>query len=196
MMFRVTDLKQYIYCPRIVFYHHCWPDVRPVTYKMEAGIAAQAEEESRAARRSLRVYGLKRGVCRSQVYLESERLGLKGQVDLLIETDDNPRGEPELIPVDYKLSGRQVGLHFKLQLAAYGLLLQEQYDLPANRGFVYAIPRRRAVEVEFTPTLRTRLAQALVEMKEISQKEFMPPPTNRRARCEVCEFRRFCNDVV
>ena len=195
-LFRVVDLKQYVYCPRLIYYHHCLPQIRPITYKMEAGLAAQDEEEVRAARRSLRVYGLKQGECESNVYLESEELGLRGQVDLVIKTEDNPLGEIEVIPVDYKLSSRQLGFHFKLQLVAYGLLLQERYEAPAKRGFLYSIPTRRAVEVAFTPTLRTRLTQALVEMKEITRKEFMPAPTRQRAKCETCEFRRFCNDVV
>jgi CRISPR-associated exonuclease Cas4 len=195
-LFRVVDLKQYVYCPRIVYYHHCLPDVRPTTYKMEAGLAAQDEEEVRQARRSLRVYGLKRGECENNVYLESPGLGLKGQVDMVIKTDDNPLGELELIPVDYKLSRGRLGIHFKIQLLAYGLLLQEAYDLPTKRGFLYAIPKRRAYEVAFTPALRSKLTQALVEMREITNKEFMPAPTRQRAKCEVCEFRRFCNDVV
>jgi CRISPR-associated exonuclease Cas4 len=194
--FRVVDLKQYIYCARLIYYHHCLPQIRPITYKMEAGIAAQDEEELRAARRSLRAYGLRRGECEQNVYLESETLGLKGQVDLVIKTDDTPLGETEVIPVDYKLSGKELSIHFKLQLAAYGLLLKEHYGLPVKRGFLYSIPKRRAVEVLFTPALRTSLSKALVEMKEITLKEFMPAPTRQRAKCEACEFRRFCNDVV
>lgn len=193
--FRVVDLKQYIYCPRLIYYHHCLPAIRPVTHKMEAGIEAQDEEEVRAARRSLRVYGLRRGEYETNVTVESEALGLRGAVDLVIKTDDNPLGEMEIIPVDYKLSSGKLGTHFKLQLAAYGLLLEEAYDLPVKRGFLYAIPKRRAVEVAFTPALRARLKQALLEMREITLKEWLPSPTRQRAKCEVCEFRRFCNDV-
>ncbi|MCB0172231.1 MAG: CRISPR-associated protein Cas4 [Anaerolineae bacterium] len=194
-LFRVVDLKQYVYCPRIVYYHHCLPQVRPVTFKMEAGLAAQDEEEVRAARRSLRAYGLRRGETESNVPVESAALGLRGQVDLVIKTDDNPRNEVELIPVDYKLSAGKLGRHFKLQLVAYGLLLAEMYDLPVRRGFLYAIPTRRAQEVPFTPALRGQLNRALLEMKEIVLKEFMPAPVRQRAKCSVCEFRRFCNDV-
>ena len=54
MPFRVTDLKQWVYCPRILYYHHCLPDVRPVTYKMKAGVEAGRAEEGREERRSLR----------------------------------------------------------------------------------------------------------------------------------------------
>lgn len=194
-LFRVVDLKQYIFCARLIYYHYCLPDVRPITYKMKAGLAAQDEEEVREARRSLRPYGLKRGERIINLPLESESLGLRGQVDLAIKTDDNSRGEWEMIPVDYKLSRGKMGIHFKLQLAAYGLLLEETYSLPARRGFLYAIPRRQAVEVRFSANLRSRLDQAVAEMRQIVTGECMPPPTKQRAKCEVCEFRRFCNDV-
>ena len=196
MTFRVEALKQYVFCPRIIFFYHCWPDVRPITYKMEAGLASQDEEEAREARRSLRVYGLKQGECRYNVSLESERLGLHGIVDMVIRTDDNPLRELELIPVDYKLSERRPGLNLKLQVAAYGALLQETYHLPVKRGFLYAIPLRRAVEIAFTPSLRSQLDQALLAMRDITTKEFMPEPPHQRAKCQPCEFRRFCNDVI
>lgn len=194
-MFRVTDLKQYHYCPRILFYHHCLPAIRPTTYKMQAGIEAQPQEEEREARRSLRRYGLSRGEIETNVYLESTRLGLRGEVDLMIKTDDNPQGDWEVIPVDYKLSTARLGQHFKLQLLAYGLLLEERYELPARRGFLYAIPRRQAQEVRFTAKLRTTLSRALAEMTDLVFHERMPAPAWPRAKCIACEFRRFCNDV-
>ncbi len=195
-LFRVVDLKQYSFCPRLIYYYYCLPNIRPVTYKMEAGLAAQEQEEVRQARRSLRPYGLKRGTCENNLYLESPTLELRGQVDMVIKTDDNRAQALELIPVDYKLSSaRRVGSHFKLQLLAYGLLLAEAYNLPAQRGFLYLIPRRRAIEVPFTRPLQTALKQALSQMKQIVFREQMPPPLRQRAKCEVCEFRRFCNDV-
>ena len=41
-LFEVTDLKQYAYCPRIVFYRYCLPKVRPITFLMEEGIRSHA----------------------------------------------------------------------------------------------------------------------------------------------------------
>lgn len=196
IIFRVVDLKQYVYCPRLIYYLHCLPDIRPVTYKMEAGLAAQDEEESRAARRSLRAYGLSRGTLETNVLLESAALGLRGVVDVVISTDDNPSGEMEQIPVDYKLSDREMGIHFKLQLLAYGLLLAEVRKLPVKRGFLYSIPRRQASQVVFTPALRSQLIEALNQMQEIVGREKMPNPVQQRSKCQVCEFRRFCNDVI
>jgi len=257
-MFRVTDLKQFEFCPRLIFYHYCWPDVRPITAKMVLGKEAQSAEEARAARRSLKRYGLTEGREESSVRVESERLGLRGIVDLVIETlpphpsplpggegttfphpsplpggegttfphpSPLPGGEGttfphpsrvgganqppptppdsggakgakhELIPVDYKLSTRQAGSHFKLQLLAYGWMLAEMRGVPSERGFLYSIPKREAVEVKFTAAMRSKLEQAVATMKEVVLREQMPAPTTERDKCGVCEFRRFCNDV-
>ena len=194
-MFTVTDIKQYTYCPRIVYYRYCLPDIRPVTYKMEAGSEAGETEEMRELRRSLRPYGLRRGERHLDVSVTSERWGLVGRVDLVIDTDDNTQGARELIPVDFKLSPGRMGDNIRLQLAAYGVMLEEAWGAPARRGFVYFIPTKRAVEVLFTAELRARFEAALAAMHDIVEGERMPPSARQRARCQACEFRRFCNDV-
>ena len=76
--FQVTDLKQWAYCPRILYYATCLPDVRPITYKMQVGIELGVKEEQREMRRSLRAYGLSHGRREFNVYVTSERLGLRG----------------------------------------------------------------------------------------------------------------------
>jgi CRISPR-associated exonuclease Cas4 len=190
---RVTDLKQYVYCPRILYYITCLPAVRPTTYKMEASQQAHEEEQAREQRRSLRAYGLERGERHFDVPLASERLGLRGEVDMVIETDES--GRPELIPVDYKLSTKAPE-HFQLQLTAYALLLEDQWGVPVRRGFLYLIPLRKAQELRITARQRTALDEALAVMNAALLYERMPPPTRHRAKCVACEFRRFCNDVL
>ena len=59
--FRVTDLKQFAYCPRIPFYQHIMGFHGKPTYKMEQGKAAQAAIETLEKRRRLREYGLSDG---------------------------------------------------------------------------------------------------------------------------------------
>jgi CRISPR-associated exonuclease Cas4 len=188
--FRVTDLKQWVYCPRILYYHVCLPDVRPVTYKMQAGAEAGHDEEGREVRRSLRAYGLEEGRREFNVPLVSDRFGLRGIVDMVIWLED----KGEVIPVDYKLS-EIAGAHFKLQLAAYGLMLEEISGLTARHGFLYFIPRRKVEKVLFDKRMRDRLATTLDAMHRVLRYETMPDPTQQRAKCVACEFRRFCNDV-
>lgn len=190
--FRVTDLKQWYYCPRILYYAVCLPKIRPTTYKMEAGVEAGAAEEAKEARRSLQAYGLREGRREFHVRVESQRLGLRGEVDMVIWVGEH---EPvEAIPVDYKLS-RVEGAHFKMQLAAYGLLLEEQFGIRVSRGFLYMIPEKRSKEVRFTPGLKNKTLETLEAMHAMLWGERLPEATPQRAKCVACEFRRFCNDV-
>jgi CRISPR-associated exonuclease Cas4 len=197
--FRVTDLKQWVYCPRILYYTLCLPEVRPTTYKMEAGVEAANQEEGREVRRSLRVFGIERGRREFDVPVRSERLGLCGLVDMVIwpeKSEDIKRPPiPEAIPVDYKLS-RIAGAHFKLQLAAYGLLLEEGMGVEVKHGFLYFIPLRKAEKVCLDKRLRQKLLEALDAMHRMLSTERIPESTSKRARCVACEFRRFCNDVL
>jgi CRISPR-associated exonuclease Cas4 len=189
--FRVIDLKQYTYCPRIAYYHIVLPAVRPVTYHMESGIAQHRLAEDREKRRSLRTYGLSAGERFFNVPLWSPELGLTGELDMLIETGT------ERIPVDYKDSDR-VGAHFKLQVMAYGRLLEvtgAATDKPVRRGFIYLIPLRKAIEVPFTRGIRHQLDRTVHGIRMIAGRETVPAPTTHRRRCIDCEFRRFCNDI-
>lgn len=188
--FAVSDLKQWVYCPRILYYQLCLPDVRPVTHKMQAGIEAGRAEEGREERRSLRAYGLAAGEREFSVPIHSARLGLRGEIDMVITT---PEGE--VMPVDYKLA-KIAGPHFKLQLAAYGLMLEETRSVTVRRGFLYYIPLRRAESVPIDRRLREKLAAALAEMRAMLEGEQMPAPTPHLRKCVACEFRRFCNDVL
>jgi CRISPR-associated exonuclease Cas4 len=193
LIFTVTDLKQYTYCPRIVYYTYCLPLIRPTTYKMEAGVAAHEKAGKRERRRTLAAYGLKKGERHFDIWLKSPILGLRGRVDMVIEVGD---GEGrELIPVEYKQTRRRIGRHVKLQLAAYGVMLAETWGGAVRRGFVYSLVTRKAEEVALTGRLRGEVQEIAAAMREMVEREAMPGPPRSRRPCINCEFRRFCNDV-
>lgn len=188
----VTDVKQHMYCPRIPYYQRCLPGVRPVTAKMEAGLAAQEDEEQREVRRQLRTYGFATGERQFGVALCSAALGVTAVVDLVIL---RPDGKPAVIPVDYKLSDT-AGEHFKVQLALYALLLEEEIELPAPYGFLYLMVTRTAQRVALTEPLRASARGCIAAIRAAVERDWMPEPTQQVGRCVNCEFRRFCNDVA
>jgi CRISPR-associated exonuclease Cas4 len=100
----VTDLKQYTYCPRIVFYRYCLPDIRPLTVLMEEGIHQHEQEDVREDRCSLRHYGLKEGERSFHTVIRSESLGLVGSMDLVIVTPARTVSDAQAIVVEYKYS--------------------------------------------------------------------------------------------
>jgi CRISPR-associated exonuclease Cas4 len=187
-LFTITDLKQHIYCQRISYFHLCLPDVRPVTRKMKIGGELHGAEQERAARRTMAMYGDVEGERCFDVNLVSSRLNLTGRVDELVIAGD------ELIVVDYKIASRS-GKHYEVQLAAYAMMAEESYLLPAKRGFIYLTKAKKAIEIQMSSQLRRMVEVALKEMADIQRTERMPEATEWRQRCLDCEFRRFCNDV-
>ena len=98
MMLRVTDLKQWAYCRRIVYYQHRMPGVGKQTYKMGEGKAAQDMVEQLEMRRTMREYGFEGAVRKFGVWLENKDLGLAGKLDLI--AGDGYRGRDRGIQVD------------------------------------------------------------------------------------------------
>ncbi len=194
LIFTVTDLKQYTYCPRVVFYTYCLPLLRPTTYKMEAGVTAHEKAEKQERRRTLAAYGLEEGKRHFDVRVALEELGLRGRIDLVIEVGEGE--EQEFIPVDYKHTRRRTGHHIRRQLAAYGMMLEETWGGPVHRGFVYSLVTRQAEDVALTERLRGEVRGVVAAMREMVERETMPDPPQSRRPCINCEFRRFCNDVL
>ena len=187
-LLEVTDLKQYICCPRIVFYHYCLPKVRPITPLMEEGIRCHLEEEGREERRSLHPYGLVDGERFFHQTLQSHELELSGKADLIIVIPSRALKDAEAAIVEYKYSEYKAGPHFTLQLAAYSMLIEDVWKLPVKQTFLYSIPLKRAESVPITPMLRKKVILIVKEIKEIVESEIMPPPPTSRRRCVTCEF--------
>lgn len=187
----VTDLKQWGYCPRVVYYRYCLPEIRPTTALMQAGITSHKNESDREVRRSLRTYGMTTGERAFDVPLHSAVLGLRGRLDLAITLPARDAPDAEAVVVEYKDSEQVTRPHFKLQLATYAMMLEEEWGLPVRRGFLYSIPLRQAEPVTITRALRTKVVHTVATMQAAIQGEQMPPPPSNRRLCVSCEFRRF-----
>ena len=96
LTFNASDLRQYVYCPRIVYFRHCVPVRPPPTYKMVEGKLQHERVEELEHRRTLRAYGLEDGERTFDVRLRSDRLGVSGIVDMVIQR------RHEVIPVEFK----------------------------------------------------------------------------------------------
>ena len=188
LVLQVTDIKQWLYCPRIVYFRFNWPMVRPGTYNLEEGRRAHGEFEAALRRRRRRLRGLPDGEWLFNVSHYSPRIGLSGRVDLVIRRED------EIIPVDFKDSTNVKARHFRIQVAAYALLLEDAFGEEVQRGFIYSLPRRRAEEVRMTHRVRNEVKRLVQEIGETVYGERMPDGPKSVAPCVGCEFRRFCND--
>lgn len=186
---RVNDLKQYEYCPRIVFYNTVMPLDRKVTFKMQRGTEAEFHLDALEKRRSLRRYKLGDGERRFHVWLHSERLRLSGKMDMLIISSKG------YFPVDFKYTrGRPHRNHIS-QLAGYAVLAEEQYETVIETAFIYLVPLGELVAIKITKELKEEVSGRLSSIREMVLDEVLPPPTQVRARCAECEFRNYCGDI-
>jgi len=185
----VTDLKQWAYCPRVVYYHHVMPAPPKPTYKMKEGLAAQEMIESLEMRRKFREYGLEPARRRFGPWLDNKELGLSGKIDLLLEAPE------EIAVVDFKLTSGEPGQNHRIQLAGYSLLGESAYGRPARRAFLYRIPDNRIYVEPITEELRRAVKAAVVGIRKTGQSQLCPEPTDVRGRCVECEFANYCADI-
>lgn len=187
--FRVTDLKQFAYCPRIPFYQHAMGFHGKATFKMEQGKTAQAAVESLEKRRRLREYGLSEGKRHFGVSLFSPSLGISGKLDLLIET------ESACFPVDFKYTTGRPHRNHQFQLAGYALLAAQHFKKPVPAGFIFITTDDVVFRFPMTEILLADARSVLATMQHSIEGEIFPEPTPVRARCADCEYRNFCGDV-
>lgn len=186
---RVSDIRQYVYCPRIVYFNYVIPVPRVTTVKMEEGLKSHAEFSELESRRTLAKYGLEDGTREFRVQLESRRLGIAGRLDLLITTASN------VYPVEFKDTRGDPGLHHKYQLVAYAMMTEEARGKPAKAGFIYVIPKKKIFKVTVDETARVFTRKIISAMVNIIRTGIMPQRTRWGGRCRDCEFRNYCRDA-
>ncbi len=189
MELRVADVKQYLYCPRVIYYTYVLPVERKVTHKMTHGREEHFRIDRLERRRTLARYRLEEGERRFHVPLRSERLGLSGVLDLLIES---PAGR---FPVEYKVTSGGPALSHKYQLVAYALLVEDCLGGVVRSGFLQLAPRRGLIEVPVTDDARLHTRRLLGAIRRLVREGRLPVVRHRFARCRDCEFLNYCGDV-
>jgi len=185
----VTELKQWVYCPRIVYYHRVLGTPGKRTFKMQEARAAQELVEELERRRGFAKYGLEGARRRFDVWMRDAGLGLAGKADLVLETAD------EVAVVDFKLTSGEPGENHRVQLGAYSMLAEAACGLRARRAFMYRIPDGRLFPIAVTEDLRERVVRAVSEIRRVEESQWYPEMTAVRARCAECEFANYCADV-
>jgi CRISPR-associated exonuclease Cas4 len=187
---RVSDLKQYFYCPRIIYYTYCLPVPRPVTHPMQIGAVEHEVISVIERRRSLERYGLTEGERMFHVSLQSASMGLTGVVDMVVTTQERA------FPVEFKHTSQRLNMNAKYQLAAYAMMVEECLGKPVEYGFIYRIPKKSITAVSISSALRQEVSHALSDMREFIAEERLPEPAREHGKCVECEFRRYCRDII
>lgn len=193
----VTDVKHYIYCPRIVYFERVLHAKPVFGSQQKEGREKHEENIKKEQRRKDAIYyspdfaGAEKLLF---VSLNSPRLGLTGQLDCVIKT-----AEGEYIPVDYKSMSSNKGrvwMDHKYQLVAYALLIEENYGTIVKRGFINYIPEKLILKVEITPTMKTHVKRVIGHIKRIIKEETLPPIRVAKYKCTGgCGHKQTCQNT-
>ena len=124
--------------------------------------------------------------------LVDHQLGLVGKPDYVMKTRQG-----SLIPVEVK-TGNTPDTPYdshKLQLMAYGLLIQSNYAQTPEYGLLHYPDKD--FRVNFTPELETQLVETLEEIRQIEKQDEVPARSHASsARCRSCGYREICDQKL
>jgi CRISPR-associated exonuclease Cas4 len=190
----VTDIKHYVYCPRLVYFDRVLHATPVFGSQQEEGKEQHEDYVRKELRRKDAVYYSPEFAGAEKLLftpLSSSVLGLQGNVDCIIKTVKG-----EYIPVEYKNMNSDSGkvcMDHKYQLVGYALLVEENFGTVVKRGFVNYIPEGLILQVEITPTMKSYVKRVLGHIKRIIKDEELPPIRVDKHKCQGgCGHKQTC----
>jgi CRISPR-associated exonuclease Cas4 len=180
----VSDIAQYLYCPRKIYFIKVM-GLRILKPKMEMGKEIHEGIYDKLRRRK-RIWRVDAEIVEN-VYLESEKYGIRGYVDAVLKCGE------ELIPVDVKYTKfDEIFYNWKMQLVAYAVLVEENFRCVVKKVLVYLTETNDWVEVSIFPEDREALKRIIKKIEGIILNERYPPATKSK-KCEYCEMLKICH---
>ena len=185
--FRINEIKNYLYCPRIPFYALCLHIDRE-TALSRAGIESEGITKKKMKRRKHSLHAIHDGIRHFDVPVVLDNYALIGMIDEVIETDTG------CYIVDYKDTDQDYG-YWKIQLYAYRLGIEASGQQVLG-CYVYTIPNQTYLEVKFSKRETKKLAEITKALQDMIDEQICPPPTAHEKKCHTCQYVHFCNDVT
>lgn len=179
----LSALNALEYCPRRFYYEFVQGDMLRNEFVLEGTLLHERVDQPGQHTQE--------GEVRYQrLFLYSETLRLSGFADLIEEE------EGRLVPVEYKHGKEGKWLNDHVQLCAQAMCLEErcpQYA-PIPHGYIYYYGSRKRVQVSFTPILREKTRQSILQALQLMRQPVPPPPLveKQAARCRDCSLRPLC----
>ena len=188
MMLTPSNIIQYLYCPRFVYFEHVLkiPQNEQKFYKVEKGRSIH-EYQSKTNKDYLRK---KIGVTQklSEVYLSDDKL--RGVVDEVLWLQDG-----SMSALDYKFAQYKDKIYttYKTQMHCYAYLIQKNYQKQVNKSFlVYTRSKNKLITLEVSNNDINNIEQSIENIMEIIEKNYFPKATNYKSRCNLCTYSNIC----
>jgi CRISPR-associated exonuclease Cas4 len=185
-----SEVIEYLYCPRFIYFMNCLEIPQNEDQRFIVLKGREVHEQRRIRNPE---YVRKKLGCIAKdrdVYLVSERYHLKGKVDEVLQLADGT-----MAPLDYKYTEYKETVYrtHKYQVILYGMLVEETYDLPVNKGYICYVRKGNVVkEIAIGAKERSEAMKILADMVAIIQRGKFPKRTPHAVRCLDCCYRNIC----
>ena len=183
-----SDIIQYRYCPRFIYFERCLriSQHEETKHKVMAGRHVhdeRLEQNKGYLRKRLGVVAKL-----EDVYLAND--WLRGRVDEVLTL-----GDGTMAPLDYKFAEWKGWVYetYFVQVLCYAVLIEHAFAKPVTRGYIVYTRSKSRVETvevgEVGKALVREQAEAIVEITETGR---FPRATKSKRRCEECTYRNIC----
>lgn len=185
-----SEVIEYLYCPRFIYFMSC---LGIAQHEDQRFIVLKGREVHENRKNHNPDYVRKKLGCVAKdvdVYLVSDRHHLKGKVDEVLHLADGT-----LAPLDYKFTAFKEAVYrtHRYQVVLYGMMIEDSYRTPVNRGYVCYVRNGNVVrEIEIGERERTEAAAIIEDILAIIQRGRFPKRTPHAIRCLDCCYRNIC----
>lgn len=177
------EIRQYVYCNRIIYFRHVLNAPMKNTYKMEYGMKKHeklqelAENNKNAPQKYF------------NIYLTDPDSGLVGLIDYF-EFDGN-----EAYPVEIK-TGKEpydkMDISHKMQVTAQTILIEKNFNFLVKKVKIFYTKSEKIVEYPISIKDKLKVLEILDKIFKLLDSESIPVPTEHRGKCVDCECRNYC----
>ena len=188
-----TDIKNWIYCPLIVYYRKVM-NLEPKIYEQQIAGRKKHEELREKIRRRVGIAARKRGLeiihkAFNKVLIDDKEK-LIGVIDLIAFLRNR-----EIVPIEIKTMKSDKGKPWRdhvYQLAFYSILLEKRYGKIIKRGYIY-YENNELIEVTITNHEKSMVRKIIREIREMIESEKSPRVRVNPKKCTGgCGYKWIC----
>ncbi|MHA1273979.1 MAG: CRISPR-associated protein Cas4 [Promethearchaeota archaeon] len=177
------DIRQYMYCPRKLYFRYVVRAPMRQTYKMQYGAEEHEKFQKKIniASKSVQKY--------YDIYLSDAELGLLGLIDYF-EYDGK-----EAFPVEIKTGNippSDLENPDKMQVTAQAILIEKNFDFLVKKVRVFYSKFKKIVDYPIGIEDKLKVLKLIKKINNLINSERVPGPTKEKAKCLDCECRNYC----
>lgn len=186
----ISDVLEYLFCPRFTYFMYCLdiPQHEEQRFKVLKG-----RDVHETRRMTNAEYVRKKLNCikkERNVFIASRKNHIKGIVDEVLLLEDGTAAPLEYKYAEYK---DKIFKTYRYQLVLHGMMIQENYGLEVNRGYICYIRSNSLVkQVDFTPSDYQKGIEIIESVIDIINKGVYPKTTRNLRKCVDCCYRNIC----